>query len=287
MKRFVYALGLLAGLLLVVGLLAACGGDDDDAEPTEAATATAEAPEAGRTDEPDVIATEPTEADPTPEPGAESAFDSFHYTVDLAFTVAEPGEGEESLVSGLVEGDFVAPDSHSFSTTFGFAGLSATQELVIIGDSAWMREGSGDWVDTSASDPDVLDALDLTSADPTFFQDSEFAEDLARLDSEPDTINGVETRRYFISREAIETLAALLGDDFLGDTSGIEEFEMTVWLEEETDALVRAELTATASPDLLAEGAPFALSPDAEVTISMMIDVTQINDPDIEIEPPG
>lgn len=286
MKRLVNALGLLAGLLLVLGLLTACGGGDGETEPTDTPEAT-EALEADETQEPDGMATEPPEPGTTSEPAAGSPFDSFHYTVDLAFTVSEPGGEDEVFISGQVEGDFVAPDSHAFATTFSFAGLSATQEVVIIEGDAWIREGSGDWTETTALDPEIQDALDLSSADPGFLQDPEFADDLARLDSEPDTINGVETRRYFISREAVETLAALLGEDFLGDTSGIEEFEMTVWLEEETDALIRAELTVTASPELMAEGAPFDLDPDAELTISMFIDVTQINDPDIEIEPPA
>lgn len=286
MKRIVSALGLIACLLLVLSFVAACGGGDgDEDELTDTPEAT-ETVAAGQTEELDGMATEQPDADVTPEPAAESPFDSFHYTVDLAFTVTDPSEGEDDLITGRVEGDFVAPDSHAFSTTFEFIGLSTTQDLVVIGDDAWMREGSGDWTELDRSDSEVQGALGLTSADPGFLQDPEFAEDLAHLDSETETINGVETRRYSISKDDVEALADLLGEDFLADTSGIEELEMNVWLEEETNALVRAELTATASPELLADGAPFELSPDAEVTISMVIDVTQINDSGIEIEPP-
>ena len=77
-----------------------------------------------------------------------------------------------------------------------------------------------------------------------------------------------------------------MGEDFLADTAGLEDFEMTVWLDEETDGLVRAELTATAGPDIFGDDAGFNLADDATVTVSMTINVTQINDPDIEIEPP-
>ncbi len=285
MKRFVSVFALIAGLVLVLGFVAACGGGGDEDKSSDTPEAS-ETVAGGGTEEPDGVATETPEADETSGPAAESPFDSFHYTVDLAFTVSDPSEGDNSLISGRVEGDFVAPDSHAFSTTFEFIGLSSTQELVIIGDNAWMREGSGDWTELDRSDAEVQGALDLTSADPGFLQDPEFASDLAKLDSESETINGVETRHYSISKDDVEALADLLGEDFLGDTSGIEELEMDVWLEKETDALVRAELTATASPDLLADGAPFELSPDALVTISMNIDVSQINDSGIKIEPP-
>ena len=276
MKRFLYACALLLGFVLLAGLAAACGDDEgEEAEP--AATAVEEATEEEPTEE---------EAGETVAPGGAAPFDSFHYTVDLEMNVTQPGEEEQSFISGQVEGDFVAPDSHAFSTTFEFAGLSGTQEAVIIGDDAWIREGEGDWLATTASDPNIQDALSLTSADPEFLQDQQFAEDLAALDSEEETRNGVQTRRYHIPKESVETLVDLLGEGFLQDAAGLEEFEMTVWLEEETDMLVRAELTATASPELFGEEAGLSLAEGGSVTISMVVDVSQINDESIEIEPP-
>ena len=273
---------LLTSLVLLAGVAFACGGDGDDdaAEPTateeERDTTPAEADDGEPTDEP-----EPTQAS-----SGEPPFDSYHYTVDLAFTVEDAGDTEGTSISGSVEGDFVAPDSHSFTSSFEFAGIGVTQEAVIIGDDAWYREGSGDWTATTVSDPQVQDALSLSSADPGFLQDQEFASDISALDSEAETLNGVETRRYHIPKEAIETLAELLGEDFLEDAAGLEDFEMTVWLEDETGGLVRAEFTATASPDVFGAGAPFDLSAGATVSITMTINVTQINDESIEIEPP-
>ena len=232
-----------------------------------------------------LVTPEATEPEPTESAGL-IPFDSLHYVVDLEITIAQPGEAEETFISGQVEGDYVAPDSHAFTNTFEFGGLSGTEEIVIIGDDAWIREGQGDWTATSRLASEIADTIDLTSADPGFLSATDLAEGIGALDSEPDSINGVQTRRYHIPKEAVQTLSEILGEDFLADTAGLEDFEMTVWLDEETDGLVRAELTATASPDIFGGDAGFNLAEDATVTISMTIDVTQINDPDIEIEPP-
>lgn len=272
MPRSLRVFALLAGLLLLAGLAAACGGDDEEAKPT--ATAVEEATETP----------EATEESGTPQ--AEYPFESFHYTVEIDFTISAPGEAEETAISGLIEGDFVAPDSHAFTSRFEFGGLSGTQEVVIIGDDAWIREGSGEWRATTLSDPDVQGALDLTSADPGFLQDPEFAQDISVLDSTPETIGGIQTRRYHIPKEAVDTLVELLGEEFLQDASGLEEFEMTVWLEGESGTLIRAELIATASPALLGEEQTFDLPPDATVNVSMTINLSRFDDPTIEIEPP-
>ncbi|MEX0785574.1 MAG: hypothetical protein WD939_02960 [Dehalococcoidia bacterium] len=277
MPRFLRMIALLAGALLMVVLLAACGGDDggDDGEPTETPAAT------------EVVDGEPDD-EPTDTPGlaAEQPFDSYHYEVEVGFTVTEPGEESSELITVNVEGDYAGPDSHSFTNSFSFAGISATQDVVIIGDDAWFRESGGDWTATTALDPEVLDSIDLTSADPGFLQDSDLANDFASLDSEPEERNGVQTRRYFIPKEAVEALVDILGEDFLSDTGGLQEFEMTVWLEEESDALIRAELEAVASPELLGDEPGFSVSPDAVLNLTMLIDVTQINDSGISIEPP-
>lgn len=275
MLRLSRKLLLLAGALLLSVLLAACNGDDGEgADPADTPAATeAGNGEATDTQEPDGIL-------------GEQPFESYHYVVDVSFSVEEPGEETSELITVEVEGDYVGPDSHAYANSFAFAGISASQEVVIIGDDAWIRLGGGDWSVTSRADPDVLDSIDLTSADPEFLQDAEFAADFAALDSEREERNGVQTRKYFIPREAVETLVDILGEGFLEDAGGLQEFEMTVWLEDETDALVRAELQAVASPELLGDEAGFAVSSDATINLSMLIDVTQINDDSISIEPP-
>lgn len=282
MRSLLVLCALFAGALLWAGFVAGCDdGGDGGAQAT--ATLEEEEEEATPTEEEQEEATPTEEGEATEEPSGALPFDSFHYTVELEFAITVPGE-EPTALSGTVEGDFVAPDSHAFTNRFAFGGLSGTEAVVIIGDQAWTREGEGEWEETASS---VLDesTTDLTSADPEFFADTSFAEDLAALDSERETINGVETRRYHIPREAVDALVELLGEEFLQDASGLE-LEMTVWLEEESDALVRAEISAIASPEIFGGELPFDLPPEGEVSVSMVVNVTQINDPDITIEPP-
>lgn len=279
MVRHIRLIALLLGAMLALGLFAAC--DDGDGEP--AATAVEE-PTEGPTGEP--TGAEPTEPIETGEPGAALPFDSFHYVVDFEFVIDEPNGDEQTAISGRVEGDYVAPDSHSFVNRFEFGGVGGSQEIVLIDDDAWYRQGGGAWRATTASDPDVAGAIDLTSADPDFLYDPEFAQNIAVLDSVSETLSGVQTRRYHIPKEAVNTLGKLLGEEFLNNLNGLQDFEMTVWLEEESGALVKAELSATGTPDLFGGSAPFEIDPNATLNISMRINVTQINDASIEIEPP-
>ena len=269
-------LTLLLSLLLV--LAASCGdGDGDilDGDDEPAATAIA-------TDVPDE---EPTAA-ATPA-SATSAFESYHYTVELTVTVPASGAGSGGAISGLVEGDFVAPGSHAFTSRYEFAGIAGSSQVVIIGDDAWYRgAGDGPWTASSSRDPFVLEEISLTSADEGFLNDADFVQGLRTLESTPEEINGVQTRKYVIPREAVEALRGLLGAGFGEDLAGLETFEMTVWVEPESSGLVRAEFVATATEDFLEPGAPFELDPGSTIEVEMTINLTRINDPAIEIEPP-
>jgi hypothetical protein len=282
MQRASATVLLLISLLFSAATFAACGdgGDGDDGEPTATqAEPTGSAGEATPTEE---------DGGPTEEPVAAIPFDSFHYTVDLDFQVNDPEGGtEQPPIGGTVEGDFVAPDSHRVQTRFEFVGVSVVEEVVIIGEDAWYREGeAGDWTATSLSDERVQSAISLSSADPDFLPGPDFAEDIAALESEPEERNGVQTRRYHIPAEALRTLGDLLGEDFFGNLEGVQEFEMTVWLEEETGGLVRAELSAVTTADALGEDAPFALGEGFTASITLVIDLTEINSRSISIEPP-
>ena len=52
--------------------------------------------------------------------------------VEIAFNVA----GEDVAISGRIEGDYVAPDAHSYTQEFSFAGISGSEAAVIIGGEA-------------------------------------------------------------------------------------------------------------------------------------------------------
>lgn len=252
------------------------GGGKKNATPTSATTET--------------TATSPAEGDLTPvetPPGAQALpFDSFHYTVDLAIKITQPGQPDESFISGKVEGDYVAPDSHAYTDNFELGGLTGSDQIVIIGQDAWIRKGQGEWQATTRDASEIASTTGLTSADPTFLAAGDLADSIASLKSENETINGVEARRYHVPREAVQTLKDLLGQDFLSSASGLQDFEMTIWLDNESNGLVRAELNATTDPSLLSGSSGLDLPAGSTASISMTINLTQINDNGISIGPP-
>lgn len=272
---------LLAGLAI-----AACGGDskkDAGAEPTQepATTATAD------TAEDDATATGDDGASGGDDNGSGalgSPFDSYHYVVTIRMEV----EGEEDgAVGGDIEGDYVAPDSHSWNQSFAFGGLTFDESFVIIGEDAWYREGDGDWEAKSADDPIIADGTDLTSADPEFFNDRSFIEDIKAFDSTKEEKNGVSTRKYEFSKDQFDDLSKLLGDDLLGEMSieDLDDFSMVIWIDDETDTLIAADLTASTTRGGAGDF-PVDVPEDRRITVKTTIDVTRINDESISIEPP-
>jgi hypothetical protein len=259
---------------------AATDDDDetpDDADDDDAATATRESGDA-EDDEGDDDATPRAQSTRSSGPGpALHAFESFHYAVEIGFTV----DGEDGGIGVNIEGDYVSPDSHSYVQTFSFGGISGSESAVIIGEDAWSREGDGDWEESS---PSLLDT-DLTSADTEFFSDEEFIGDIEVLDSEDDVVDGREARRYQFSLDDLDTIVELLGEEFLEDMEGVEDLSMVVWVDKDESALLGAELTATTTAAALGDSG-LDLDPDQLVTVQMTISVTDVNDGSIEIEPP-
>ncbi len=269
---------LLAGLAI-----AACGSDstkdsgaDSGDEPTQEAASTATSDSA----EDDATATGDDGG-----PGSfKPPFDSFHYVVTIKMEV-EGADG--GIVGGDIKGDFVAPGSHTWTQEFAFGGLSFAESYVIIGEDAWYREGDGDWQAMSADDPVIADGTDLTSADPEFLYDPEFVEDIRAFDSKKEEKNGLSTRKYEFSKDSFEELSALLGEELLGDTDveDLDDFSMEIWIDDETGTIIAADLNASTSGEGLADF-PVDVPEGGSVTVKMAINVTQINDDSISIEPP-
>ncbi|MBI5288128.1 MAG: hypothetical protein HY873_04060 [Chloroflexi bacterium] len=302
MKLWTRLLALLIMAALVPALGAACGGGgkkkdadggkatatrsadsgdetpDDDASPTKRASSKTSTPTKKTT----------TSARKTTAPLKTKAatavagvdLDSFHYQVEIGFSVV----GETESIGGTIEGDYVAPDSHSYSQQFSFAGISGSEDAVIIGGEAWHREGESDWEE---ADPDTLNT-DLTSADPEFIAgDTEFIEDIDVLDSEDSDVDGRAARKYSFSLDDIEALSGLLGDDFLdaSDLQDIEDFSMVIWIDEDNDVILRADLTATAKAAALGDTG-LGVDADQSVKVTLTLLLTNVNDDSIEIEPP-
>jgi hypothetical protein len=205
--------------------------------------------------------------------------DSFHYQVEISFSVA----GEDGTIGGSIEGDYVAPDSHRYTQTFSLGGISGSEEAIIIGKDAWQREGSDDWSIVERLDLDT----DLTSADDEFIADAEFIDDIAALDSEKSDVDGRPARKYAFTKENIEAITDILGEGFLSgdDLADVEDFSFVIWVDEDRDVILRAELEATALASVLGE-IGLNVDPGETVIISLSLNLSDVNDKSIEIEPP-
>jgi hypothetical protein len=274
MASFRWVVAALIALALAAGVACNAGGDGGDSRKAE------------RTDD-QGAPTRTSDGDDTSGDAELATLERFNYTVSFELTIE--GEGvDESVVSAEVTGSHIAPDRHAWTDRYAIGSLKFSESYIIIGDDAWTRSGSGRWTATTASDPDVVDATDLTSADPVF-ADEEFAEDIGVFDSTDERRNGIETRRIAISQADFGRLSSLFGSDFLpSDLEGFRELAFTVWLSKSGDHLIAAELEALVSPEFLSSDGdfPFDIPPGANARIRMALDREDINDDSIVIEPP-
>jgi hypothetical protein len=157
------------------------------------------------------------------------------------------------------------------------------EELVVIGDDAWIDTGVG-FEATTADDLEVVDDLDICSGSPVFWEDFDFLQDPGSLQGEPDTKNGVDARLYAIG-EAAEALDAI---GFLpSDLEGLTINKFDVWLAEDGDWPVALDMDMSA--DAAAAGDIFGLPSEdgaQEAHITMRVDITDANDDDISVEEP-
>jgi hypothetical protein len=285
---------LLVLALTALVLSAACDDDDDDATGAGAGVTTATA----ATDEETATATAAATETDTPEPTstatpagtpgasatvADSPYDSFHYRIEIAYELAE----DETVFSGAVEGDFVAPDAHYFTNEFGFGEDRFSDESVVLGDRAWYRETPGAWRTSSVEALASDGTSDLTSADPEFFAfDREFASNLEDLAGEPETFGGIATVRYDLS-EFFELLPDLLDADFLAEAGLDPDTELSVfaWADEEQGVIVGIEMTLLGTAGVLAPTG-IGLDPDDPVILRLTYALSQIDDASIAIEAP-
>lgn len=284
----------MATILLLAATLAfgaACdsgGGDDDDGATATSTSVRDATPGAGVDGTPASVA---TNARPTSTPGTTLGLQSFRYTVNLEFNVDVPGDApDDTAISGVIDGEYVAPDSHAFRQQFEVGGISVSDATIVIGDDAWVRDGNtGPWDELPRSDPGVQDSLDLTSADPDFLGlDEEFLEGISAFESQPAEIGGRSARAYELTQDDIETITGLFGDDFLGG-SGIEDIrnlEFRVWLDDLTGSLLRVEMVATLPPDALGADAGFDIPPDALIRFRLEVELSDIDGASISIEAP-
>lgn len=290
MNRPLYALAALAASVTLIA--AACGGDDGgDGETESTATATqTTAATSEATSAPTTAATTPAEETPaaTSESSGETTslsevFDSYHHNFSMQMSVDGLGE----MLAITTEGDFVAPDRRTATTNSGAMGFGTAVETVVIGDTVWVRQAGGEWAEyTSDTVPPEL-AGDVTTTEDLQLDDQTRAQ-IEEQDGQPENLNGRETTRYELDEEFYQSVSSAFGEGETFNPSDFEEFTSTVWIDNETQQAIKMEMNIVALPSAFGgdlEGLP--VGPDARITMSIMYELSQINDDGISIEEPA
>jgi hypothetical protein len=217
--------------------------------------------------------------EPSAEVSPSDFLDSFRFTAQMA------AEAEDGGFALDVEGEFVAPDRLRCTMSISLNDATLGQEeLVVVGDDAWIDTGGG-FEATTADDPDVLDDVDVCPGSPVFWEGLDFIKDPGPLQGEPDTKNGVEATLYSLA-DAAEALQAI---GFLpSELEGVTVNTFDVWLAEDGDWPVALDMDFSAEGE--AAAGAFGLSPGEEgpqqARITVRVDITNVNDEDVHVEPP-
>ena len=252
-------------------ILAVLRGEVEEPSPTsEAKAAPTSKPKPGATSE------------STPSPSANvspsDALESFRYSGEMAVEV----DGGLTLT---MEGEFEAPDRLGCTISGSLGGAAVgSDELVVIGDDAWLDAGDG-FEATTADDPNVEEDLALCPGSPAFWEDFDFIQDPGLLHGQPDTKNGVDTIRYSLGN-AVEALKSI---GFLpAELEGMTINTFDVWVAEDGGWAVALDVDLTADAQAAAEtfGLPLGEA-GQEAHITMQVDITDVNATDIHVEPPA
>jgi hypothetical protein len=256
----------LAALLVILAasLLVACGGGDKEEE-----AAGDEAPQAAATAAATPAATPEEETAEVTSAPAEAFAELESYRVKMTLIMeGTTAETPGTLVLDL-EGAFVAPDRSQTHVSARLDDLKLEEESITVGEQAWVKTGDT-WVE---GEPEFA----LGDFSPGSFLEELGPEQLRLLKPSNETINGIDSLRYDIGQADVETLrnlGALLGQD--GGLEDLpEDFNLSLWLAEDGGWPVRVTVTAQGVVD-----------GGEELNIDLSMDVTDVNDPDIEIEPP-
>ena len=248
-------------ILLAGSLLVACGGGGKEEE-----AARDKAPEAAAT-----AAATPEEGAAGVTSGPAEAFAKLEsYRVNMRLTMeGTTAEGPGALALNL-EGAFVAPDRSQTHLNARVGDTELEEESISVGGQTWVKTGDN-WVEGEPQ-------LQLSDFSPGSLLEELGPDQLRVLKPSKETINGVDTLRYSIDQADIETLrslGALLGQD--GSLENLpEEFNVDLWLAEDGGWPVRVTMTARGVMDN-----------GNEMSLDFSMDVTDVNDPGIKIEPPA
>jgi hypothetical protein len=242
---------LAVGALSLSILLSACGGGEEQATKEAAAT---------------------------PTPGGQAIpiasladLKSFRYSITMHIEI--PGLEDElfpgfaALLSDVeIRGASVAPDKSEMQMTLGESGQ--VMGAVVIGERTWFSSGE-EWTETPNR------ASDVSLLSPEKVSGSVIDEEaFAGAKPTKEKLNGVDALHYTANQSGLGSLRELLGVAEPENDVPVET-RMDLWLTEDGGYPVRLMIDARGKD---AEG--------EEVSVQLEMNVTDLNDPGIEIEPP-
>jgi hypothetical protein len=273
----VLLLGLFAAAVL---LLAACGGDDSEAEVKSREATPAPAAALGQASA--------SESTPAPSGGGQARatqapanatrtlqvscgddLKAFRFSGRLLLQTSGTGGNSADPISAAASllgdvkfsGAVVAPDRASFKFEGGKDSLFGGQaiEFIQIGDTSYTKIGGTGWQSATGSG-----ALDLTEGlDPR--EMCKTIQDSLRADvpSRKEKVNGVDAIRYDYDRNTLEKLEDAGG--FFGDIIGgdlPENFKMNVWVSEKEKFPVKMTMFGSG----IAQGEKYSMELELNVT---------------------
>jgi len=214
----------------------------------------------------------------TPTPGGQAIpiaslaeLKSFRYSITMHIEI--PGLEDEllpgfaALLSDVeIRGASVAPDKSEMQMTLGESGQ--VMGAVVIGERTWFSSGE-EWTETPNGAPDVS-LLSPEKVSGSVIDEEAFA------GAEPtkEKMNGVDALHYTANQSGLGSLRELLGVAEPENDVPVET-RMDLWLTEDGGYPVRMVIDAGGTDT---EG--------EEVSVQLEMNVTDLNDPGIEIEPP-
>lgn len=217
---------------------------------------------------------------------------SAQFRIDAIADIALP-DGSHGGYNVHIDGTFVAPDSRMMQVTFTSQEETVSTDLIIVGGRVWRRVQPDDWFETSASDPLVKVLSDLVPPDALQIRPVEIANLVFSVPGEAEVVEGVTAHRYHLSSDEnpSEFKAAMKNTDvekFLGggqfaDSGGLD---LTVWLADDLESLVKIRAKARFLPERLGQALPENVPPGTLVNYDATVTITRYNDPTIAIAPP-
>ena len=166
------------------------------------------------------------------------------------------------------EGDFEAPASCSCDISASMAGIPLLeQHVIVIGNEAWVYTGDG-WRETTTSDLEVVEALLMCPACPSFWE--VYSLEPPPGPGEHETKNDVPAIHY----TGTESCATFLGLIWIPEELAIETCDL--WLAEDDYWLVSLETEVSQTPGEVYEWSSIPIS----------INITRVNDPTIQVNAP-